>query len=109
MRGKSQKMDGRVHPCVVYKEQREEQAQASMRSCFGLIGSYRRFVKGFAGIATPIPELVNERHPWVWVDNREHARMALQGSLRSCLPLTKLDQKATLILFTDAPAIDAAF
>ena len=52
-----------------------------VRSFLGLAGFYRRFVKDFSTIASPLHALSKKNAPFVW----EHLKMSLSMSLRICL------------------------
>ena len=52
-----------------------------MRSFHGLTGFYRRFIKDFSTIATPLNELVKKNVGFVWGDAHEHAFNELKDKL----------------------------
>jgi len=68
----------------------------------GLAGYYRRFIRDFAKIATPLHVLTRKGVDWEWSSVREDAFRQLQSSLQSAplLAAPKLD--APFVVCTDA-------
>ena len=60
-----------------------------VRSFHGLASFYRRFVKGFSSIASPLTELIKKDVPFVWGDEQEKSFQALKLMLSSS-PLLQL-------------------
>ncbi|XP_060210581.1 uncharacterized mitochondrial protein AtMg00860-like [Lycium barbarum] len=60
-----------------------------VRSFHGLASFYRRFVKGFSTIASPMTELIKKDVPFVWGDEQEKAFQELKSMLSSA-PLLQL-------------------
>ena len=62
------------------------------------MGYYREFVKGFAGIAKPLYELLKENVAWSWGPAQQHAFSMLQARLASSpiLALPEADRPFTV-------------
>ena len=60
-----------------------------VRSFHGLASFYRRFVKGFSSIASPLTELIKKDVPFVWGKEQEESFQALKSMLSSS-PLLQL-------------------
>eukprot|EP00731_Ephydatia_muelleri_P019467 Em0012g292a len=56
-------------------------SQKELRQFLGLASYYRRFVKGFAGIAAPLNRLLEKGKPWMWSKECEVAFSSLKGVL----------------------------
>ena len=52
-----------------------------IRSFLGLAGFYRRFVRDFSSIATPLHELTKKGVPFAWGDSQEVAFNTLKDKL----------------------------
>ncbi|XP_060190641.1 uncharacterized mitochondrial protein AtMg00860-like [Lycium barbarum] len=56
---------------------------SDVRSFYGLASFYRRFLKGFSTIASPMTELIKKNVPFVWGDEQEKAFQELKSMLSS--------------------------
>lgn len=68
----------------------------------GLANYYRRFIKDFAKIASPLNQLLRKDHKFLWTDAFEQAFKALKEALVSTPILAFADFKETFHLYTDA-------
>ena len=73
-----------------------------VRSFLGLAGYYRRFVKGYASIATPLNRLMKKDQPFTWTDEAQEAFEALKRALTSPPVLAMPNDTGEFILDTDA-------
>lgn len=72
------------------------------RSFLGLANYYRRFIKDFAKLASPLNHLLRKDNKFVWTDDCEQAFKALKNALVSAPILAFPDFKETFHLYTDA-------
>ena len=73
-----------------------------VRSFMGLCSYYRRFIKGFAAIATPLHRLTQKNKTFVWSKECQEAFEHLKSALASAPVLTHPDFTEPFILDTDA-------
>ena len=73
-----------------------------VRSFLGLSGYYRRFVKGYAGIAAPLHALTRRDQAFVWTEEAQNAFEALKEALTSPPVLAMPNDTGNFILDTDA-------
>jgi hypothetical protein len=59
-----------------------------IRSFLGLAGYYRRFIKGFPLIATPLTQLTRKKKKWVWSEECEKSFQELKRRLTTAPMLT---------------------
>ena len=74
----------------------------TVKSFLGLANYYRRFIKDFAKIASPLNQLLRKDHKFLWTDACEQAFKALKEALISAPILAFPDFKETFHLYTDA-------
>ena len=81
-----------------------------IRSFLGLAGYYRRFVKDFSKIASPLTELLHKSKKFQWTDEQEQAFHTLKVAVSSAPVLIVPDPKLAYTVLTDASgyAIGAA-
>lgn len=72
------------------------------RSFIGLVGYYRRFVKGFSEIAAPITALTKKNQAFIWGDAQQRAFETLKEQLISAPTLAHYNPSYPTILQTDA-------
>ncbi|GBG69930.1 hypothetical protein CBR_g4755 [Chara braunii] len=72
-----------------------------VRACLGLASYYRRFIKGFAGIAKPLTNLLNKEEQLIWTPECEAAFQALREALTSAPVLARPDPTRPFALYTD--------
>jgi hypothetical protein len=75
---------------------------AEIRSFLGLANYYRRFIKNFGGIATPVSELLKQNVPWVWSTVHATAFVQLKEALTSAPVLIIANPRVPYELHTDA-------
>lgn len=76
--------------------------QKALRSFLGLASYFRRFIPGFATLASPLNRLLQSDVPFTWSDDCEKAFHALKGAL-TCRPvLCHFDETRPALLHTDA-------
>ena len=73
----------------------------TVRSFLGLANYYRRFIKDFAKIVSPLNQLLRNDHKFLWTDAYEQAFKALKEALISAPILAFPDFKETFHLYTD--------
>ena len=78
---------------------------AQVRSFLGLAGFYRRFVRDFSTIATPLNELTKKDVPFVWGTAYEEAFTVLKDKLTHAPLLQLPDFNKTFELECDASGI----
>ncbi len=73
-----------------------------VRSFMGLAGYYRRFIKDFSKIATPLTKLTRKLCPFVWNKKYQEAFDVLKKKLTSAPVLIILKQDGRFTVYTDA-------
>ncbi|XP_022933277.1 uncharacterized protein LOC111440356 [Cucurbita moschata] len=73
-----------------------------IRSFLELAGYYRRFVKDFARIATPLTQLTKKGVPFVWDDTCEASFQELKQRLVSAPVLTVPESSMGYVIYSDA-------
>uniref|UniRef100_A0AAQ4RI62 Gypsy retrotransposon integrase-like protein 1 n=1 Tax=Gasterosteus aculeatus aculeatus TaxID=481459 RepID=A0AAQ4RI62_GASAC len=76
--------------------------QRGLKSFLGLASYYRKFVRGFSGIAAPLYRLLQKDQPFVWAEDCESAFNTLQEALASAPILAAPDPEVPFVLDTDA-------
>ena len=76
--------------------------QTDIRAFLGFCGFYRRFIKNFAKIASPITELLQKEKTWEWGDEEQHSFEQLRKALSENALLTLPDVRKPYYLYTDA-------
>lgn len=81
---------------------------SELRTFLGMTGYYRKFVKNFARVASPLYDLTNSTVKWQWGEAQEKAFLALKAALCSAPILAQPDVAAAqkgerqFILYVDA-------
>jgi hypothetical protein len=73
-----------------------------VKSFLGLAGYYRRFVKDFSSIASPLTELTKEKTAWRWGDEEREAFIRLKNAMSSTPTLVYPDLEKPFTVTTDA-------
>ena len=76
-----------------------------MRSFFGLVGYYRRFVKGFSVIASPLTKLLRKGVKFEWTDKCQDSFEQLKEMLVEALALMQSTPGKEYTLYSDASRI----
>ncbi|WMV24770.1 hypothetical protein MTR67_018155, partial [Solanum verrucosum] len=87
-------------PAVV--ECRPPQSRTEVRSFLGLAGYYRRFVKGFSIIASPLTKLLHMEVKFIWDDNFQESFESLNSLLTQALILTLPIEGKLYAVYSDA-------
>ena len=73
-----------------------------VRSFMGLTWYYRRFVKDFAKIGTPLTKLMRKNEKFTWSDKCEESFQELKKRLITAPVLVLPDDKGNFIIYSDA-------
>lgn len=76
--------------------------QKDLRSFLGLASYFRRFIRNFAQIASPLNKLLASATPFTWSGDCEEAFQTLKDALTSGPVLCHFDHGAPTVLHTDA-------
>lgn len=76
--------------------------QKELRSFLGLASYFRRFIRNFATIASPLNKLLTSGIPFLWSEDCETAFKTLKQALTSGPVLGHFDESAPTVLHTDA-------
>lgn len=80
----------------------EPKNQHEVRQFLGLSGFFRRFIKGYALIASPLSDLLRKDSPWKWGESQQRAFNDIKKMLTERPLLALYDPKAETQLHTDA-------
>nr|GEZ90447.1 putative reverse transcriptase domain-containing protein [Tanacetum cinerariifolium] len=84
------------------KDWESPKSPTEIRQFLGLVGYYRRFIKGFLKIAKPMTKLTQKKVTFEWSDKQEAAFQTLKDKLCS-VPILALPQGAdNFIVYCDA-------
>ncbi|GBG68935.1 hypothetical protein CBR_g3634 [Chara braunii] len=72
-----------------------------VRAFLGLASYYRRFIKGFVGIAKPLTNLLKKEEQLIWTPECEAAFQTLKEALTCALVLARPDPTRPFALYTD--------
>ncbi|KAA3479543.1 DNA/RNA polymerases superfamily protein [Gossypium australe] len=75
---------------------------SEVRSFLGLTGYYRRFVKGFSMIATPMTRLLQKDVKFEWSEKCQHSFDQLKALLTEALVLVQLESGKEFVIYSDA-------
>ncbi|XP_074351950.1 uncharacterized protein LOC141691106 [Apium graveolens] len=73
-----------------------------VRSFLGLAGYYRRFVKDFAKIATPLTKLTRQSEKFEWNSKCEESFQELKNRLVTAPVLVLPDEQGNFVIYSDA-------
>jgi len=73
-----------------------------VRSFLGMAGYYRRFVKDFSRIATPLTRLLRKDHKFVWTDDCEASFQELKQRLVTAPILIIVEGNKGYVVYSDA-------
>jgi hypothetical protein len=75
---------------------------SEVRSFLGMVGYYRRFIKGFSSIARPMTELLKKDNKFVWTPKCEESFQIIKKNLTTTPVLTLPDIHHDFVVFCDA-------
>jgi hypothetical protein len=75
---------------------------SEVRSFLGMVGYYRRFIKGFSIIAIPMTELLKKDNKFVWTPKCEESFQIIKKKLTTAAVLTLPDIHQDFVVFCDA-------
>jgi hypothetical protein len=84
------------------KEWQRPKDITQIRSFLGLAGYYRRFIKNFSILASPMTRLTKKDVPFVWTDECEYAFETLKERLTTAPVLTIPTPDVKYVVYTDA-------
>ena len=85
------------------------QSVTEVRSFLGLVGYYRRFVKGFSIIASPLTKLLRKGVKFEWTDKCQDSFEQLKEMLVEAPVLTQSTPSKEYTLYSDASRIDSGY
>ncbi|KAG8497156.1 hypothetical protein CXB51_008367 [Gossypium anomalum] len=75
---------------------------SEVRSFLGLVGYYRRFVKGFSMIASPMTQLLQKEMKFKWIDKCQQSFDRLKALLTEAPVLVQPESSKEFIVYSDA-------
>ena len=75
---------------------------SEVKSFLGLAGYYKKFVKGFSRIATPLTKLTRKYVKYDWVDACQQSFEELKGRLTSTPVLALPNGRDGFVIYSDA-------
>ncbi|GKE64804.1 putative reverse transcriptase domain-containing protein [Tanacetum coccineum] len=75
---------------------------SKIRQFLGLVGYYRRFIKGFSKIAKPMTELMQKNQKFDWGEEQEEAFQLLKQKLCAAPILALLEGSENFVVYCDA-------
>ena len=82
---------------------------SEIHNFLGIAGYYRRFVKGFSTIASPLTKLTRKNVPFVWTDDCEKSFQKLKTWLTTTPILVLSFGSGGFVVFTDASWIGLGY
>ncbi|KAI5652374.1 hypothetical protein M9H77_29561 [Catharanthus roseus] len=73
-----------------------------LRSFFGLVNYYRRFIKGYSARAAPLTDLLKKNRPWAWSEDCQRAFEDLKKAICKDPVLSLPDYSKPFEVHTDA-------
>ncbi|KAL8127153.1 hypothetical protein AgCh_014175 [Apium graveolens] len=94
----------KIEPINIEAVSRWEQPKTpiEVRSFLGLTGYYRRFVKDFAKIVTPLTKLTRKNERFVWTEKYEESFQELKKRLVTSPILALPDEMGNFVIYSDA-------
>ncbi|KAL8110718.1 hypothetical protein AgCh_026455 [Apium graveolens] len=94
----------KVDPVKIEAVSKWEQPKTptEVRSFLGLAGYYRRFVKDFAKIATPLTKLTRKNEKFNWTEKCEESFQELKKRLVTAPVLALPDETGNFVIYSDA-------
>jgi hypothetical protein len=75
---------------------------SEVQSFLGMVGYYRRFIKGFSSIARPMTKLLKKDNKFVWIPKCEESFQVIKKKLTTAPVLTLPDIHQSFVIFCDA-------
>lgn len=79
--------------------------QSELRSFFGMVGYYRRFIKGFSNISASLYAVSSKKKTFVWTEEMDEAFQKLKQAMSSPPVLAYPDFYKHFIVETDSPQV----
>ncbi|KAL8108994.1 hypothetical protein AgCh_025188 [Apium graveolens] len=94
----------KVDPVKIEAVSKWEQPKTptEIRSFLGLAGYYRRFVKDFSKIASPLTKLTRKNEKFVWTEKCEESFQELKRRLVTAPLLALPDETGNFVIYSDA-------
>ncbi|KAL8093144.1 hypothetical protein AgCh_035145 [Apium graveolens] len=94
----------KVDPVKIEAVSKWEQPKTptEIRSFLGLAGYYRRFVKDFSKIASPLTKLTRKNEKFVWTEKCEESFQELKRRLVTAPVLALPDETGNFVIYSDA-------
>ncbi|KAL8103706.1 hypothetical protein AgCh_028053 [Apium graveolens] len=94
----------KVDPVKIEAVSKWEQPKTPMeiRSFLGLAGYYRRFVKDFSKIASPLTKLTRKNEKFIWMEKCEESFQELKRRLVTTPVLALPDETGNFVIYNDA-------
>ncbi|GJT98071.1 putative reverse transcriptase domain-containing protein [Tanacetum coccineum] len=73
-----------------------------VRQFLGLVGYYRRFIKGFSNIAKSLTKLTHKKKKYIWGENQDLAYQLLKQKLCEAPILALLEGNNNFVIYCDA-------
>ncbi|XP_074323416.1 putative mitochondrial protein AtMg00860 [Apium graveolens] len=93
----------KVDPIKIEAVSKWEQPKTptEVRSFLGLVGYYRRFIKDFAKIVTPLTKLTRKNEKFIWIKKYEESFQELKKRLVTALVLALLNEMGNCVIYSD--------
>ncbi|KAL8120215.1 hypothetical protein AgCh_017382 [Apium graveolens] len=83
-------------------EWEQPKTPTEIRSFLGLAGYYRRFVKDFSKIASPLTKLTRKNEKFIWTEKCEESFQELKRRLVTAPVLALPDETGNFVIYSDA-------
>ncbi|XP_074381124.1 putative mitochondrial protein AtMg00860 [Apium graveolens] len=93
----------KVDPVKIEAVSKWEQPKTptEVKSFLGFVGYYRRFVKDFAKIATPLTKLTRKNENFVWIEKCKEIFQELKKRLVTAPVLALPDEMGNFVIYSD--------
>ena len=90
---------------IAIDEYPQPKNQKNVRQFLATVGFYRQFIPNFAGISTPLSNLLRKDTKWKWEDEQRDAFLSLKNKMAEAPILKHPDFSKPFQIHTDASAI----